>query len=262
MLYFPAKIKTILGDRPYIIDTIGMSKAQVICFDDMVLKIEKQSVESNRENHMMEWLKDKISVPQILCSEQEKGMSYLLMSRMRGEMSSSTKIMANPRQLVKALAEGLKMLWEIDISTCPYSNAIDNKLKHAEELVINKLCNTDDAEPDTYGESGFENPEQLLQWLKSNKPDEELVFSHGDYCLPNIFIENNKIAGFIDLGRSGVADKYQDIALCYRSLVHNYDGSYGGRVYEDFDERILFDELGIVPDWNKIKYYLLLDELF
>ena len=32
-----------------------------------------------------------------------------------------------------------------------------------------------------------------------------------------------------DLGRAGIADKWCDIALCYRSLTHNYDGSYGGR---------------------------------
>ncbi|GEM_PF-2129092 len=68
--------------------------------------------------------------------------------------------------------------------------------------------------------------------------------------------------GFIDLGRSGIADKYQDIALCYRSLRHNFDGRYGEKVYEGFDVIMFFDELNIVPDWNKIKFYILMDELF
>ncbi len=44
----------------------------------------------------------------------------------------------------------------------------------------------------------------------------------GAYCLPNIFMKDNKVSGYIDLGRGGLADKYQDIALCYRSLLHNY----------------------------------------
>ena len=120
----------------------------------------------------------------------------------------------------------------------------------------------EDAEPTTYGAEGFESPEKLLQWLKENKPDEDFVFSHGDYCLSNIIIKDDKINGFIDLGRSGIADKYQDVALCYRNLQHNYDGKYGGKVYEGFDASILFEELNIVPDWNKIKYFILLDELF
>lgn len=259
---FPKNIKKILGDKQYSLDTTGMSKAQVICFDDMVLKIEKQSEESDKEHQMMAWLADKLPVPHILCLEKENDMSYLLMSKIRGEMSCSTVIMEDPKHLVKILAEGLRMLWNIEIPTCPNNNSIDNKLKLAEMRVLNNLCNIEDAEPDTYGANGFESPEKLLQWLKNNKPAEELVFSHGDYCLPNIFINDNKINGFIDLGRSGIADKYQDIALCYRSLKHNFDGTYGGKVYDDFNAMILFDELKIVPDWDKIKYYILLDELF
>ena len=149
------------------------------------------------------------------------------------------------------------------MNCCPYNNSIDNKLRLAEKDVQNNLCDIENAEPTTYGVNGFENPEKLLQWLKENKPDEELVFSHGDYCLPNIIIKGDKVNGFIDLGGSGIADKYQDIALCYRSLQHNYDGKYGnGMVYEGFDATVLFDELNIVPDWNKIKFYILLDELF
>ena len=120
----------------------------------------------------------------------------------------------------------------------------------------------EDAEPETFGEGGFESPEALLQWLEENRPVEEPVFSHGDYCLPNIFAEGETVCGFIDVGRSGVADKWLDIAICYRSLKHNYDGTYTGEAYEGFQPELLFEELGIEPDWEKINYYILLDELF
>lgn len=163
---------------------------------------------------------------------------------------------------IKLLAEGLRRLWSVDISSCLYTNSTDNKLKNVEMNVRNNLCNMEDAEPGTYGANGFDNPAQLLQWLKDNKAIEEFVFSHRDYCLPNIFVKENRINGFIDLGRSGVADKYQDIALCYRSLQHNFVGVYGGKRYGNFNAIILFDELEIIPDWDKIKYYILLDELF
>lgn len=97
-------------------------------------------------------------------------------------------------------------------------------------------------------------------------PEEDPVFSHGDYCLPNLFLKEGKVSGYMDLGRSGIADRYQDIALCYRSLKHNYSGRYGGKVYTqlnpDFRPESLFEELGIEPDWEKIRYYILLDELF
>ena len=88
------------------------------------------------------------------------------------------------------------------------------------------------------------------------------MLSHGDFCLPNLFIGNGKITGFFDLGRSGIADAYQDIALCYCSLHHNLNGRYGGKLNPNADAAILFDALGIRPDWEKIRYYILLDELF
>lgn len=258
----PNKIKEIIGDMPYSIDTIGMSNSKVICFDDMVLKVEKGQEESDNEHIMMSWLSDKLPVPKILCSEKNNGINYLLMSRIKGNMSCSSELLENQMHLVKLLADGLKMLWSVDISKCPFNNSIDNKLRQAEIRVGNNLCDMENVEPTTYGAEGFESPEKLLQWLSENRPDEELVFSHGDYCLPNIIIKDDKINGFIDLGRSGISDKYQDIALCYRSLQHKYDGKYGGKVYEGFDASILFEELNIVPDWNKIKYYILLDELY
>ncbi|MBQ5323467.1 MAG: hypothetical protein J6J07_08525, partial [Oscillospiraceae bacterium] len=63
-------------------------------------------------------------------------------------------------------------------------------------------------------------------------------------------------------GRMGIADRYQDIALCYRSLHHNFSGIYGGKPYSGYDESMLFEALGIKPDFEKIRYYILLDELF
>jgi kanamycin kinase/aminoglycoside 3'-phosphotransferase-3 len=120
----------------------------------------------------------------------------------------------------------------------------------------------EDAESDTYGENGFSDPLDLWNWLVEHKPNEEPVISHGDYCLPNVFVEDDRVSGFLDLGSAGLADRWQDIALCYRSLKHNYDGTYGETPRPDFDPNTLFQELGIEPDWNKIKYYLLLDELF
>ena len=41
-----------------------------------------------------------------------------------------------------------------------------------------------------------------------------------------------------------------------------FDGVYGGNIYGGYDEKMLFDALGIDPDFDKIRYYILLDELF
>ena len=71
-----------------------------------------------------------------------------------------------------------------------------------------------------------------------------------------------RLTGFIDLGKTGRADKWCDMALCCRSLSSNLAGRYGGRPRHDFDPKRLFDVLGMDMDEEKIRYYILLDELF
>lgn len=258
----PSNIKSLVNKKLYTIDNIGMSGNQVLLFEDMVLKIEDNSTAMVEQVRMMQWLQGKIPVPQVLTYEESEGKSYLLMSRIDGKMSCDTYYLEHPRILLEALACGLKMLWEVDIRECPRIWDLDTMLKKARRRVENNLVDMDDVEPATFGEDGFENPKQLLEWLENNRPAFEPVFSHGDYCLPNIFLEDGNVKGFIDLGNAGIADKWLDIAICYRSLKHNFDGTYGGKVYKNFNPDLLFEKLGIKPDWAKINYYILLDELF
>ena len=89
--------------------------------------------------------------------------------------------------------------------------------------------------------------------LVSRKPErEDSVFTHGDYCLPNIIILERSIAGFVDLHRAGVSDRYKDLALAIRSIRSNLGYDL---------ESVFLNEYGITrPDIQKIEYYMLLDE--
>ena len=261
-LHIPLKIKAHINDKPYTIDDIGMSGNQVLIFEDMVLKIEECSASMDQQVQMMQWLDEKIPVPEVIAYEVEGGKSYLLMTKVNGVMSCDTYYLENPQVLLETLAVALRMLWDVDVKECPVVRDVDAMLEEARLQVESGLVDLDNVEPDTFGEDGFESPKHLLEWLENNRPAFEPVLCHGDFCLPNIFLEGSQLKGVIDLGKTGVGDKWNDIALCYRSLKHNFDGTYGGKVYEDFNPDILFEKLGIEPDWEKIKWYLLLDELF
>lgn len=258
----PDKIKNMIGNESFSYDNVGMSDSTVIIFADKILKIQTISEEAEHEYQIMEWLQDKLPVPRVLAYEKSEDKNYLLMTKVSGVMSCADQYMRNPEQLVDLLAEGLEMLWKVDISNCTYRHGLDEKLQMAKYNVQNNLVDMDNVEPDTFGENGFQSPEHLLKWLITNRPEEELVFSHGDFCLPNVFLSGKKISGYIDLGKAGIADKWQDIALCYRSLLHNFDGKYCDKKHQGFRADILFEKLDIVPDWDKIRYYILLDELF
>ena len=257
----PQVIQDAVRGQVYTRNTTGLSGAGVLMFDDMVLKIAPDDQTSRREAQMTGWLQGKLPVPQVLHTAVENGMSYLLMSRLPGEMCCDERYMTRPDVLTSLLAEGLKQLWQVDTRDCPCRFSLDDRLLLAEDNVRHGRCEVELVEPDTYGPGGFRDPEHLLQWLKDHRPPMDPVLSHGDFCLPNILLEGDAVSGFIDLGRCGIADKYQDIALCYRSLCHNFDGTYG-LSYPGFEPMMLFRELGIDPDWEKVRYYRLLDELF
>jgi aminoglycoside phosphotransferase len=44
---------------------------------------------------------------------------------------------------------------------------------------------------------------------------------HGDYCLPNLLIQGEVVAGVIDWGRGGRGDRHRDITSMYRSVAFN-----------------------------------------
>ena len=261
-LILPEKIKAMIGTELFSIDEVGMSDSSVLLFEDKVLKIQTVCEESENEYNMMRWLYKILPVPKVLGFERRNGKSYLLMTRVSGEMSCSQQYMLDPEILVSLLSDALKMLWSVDINECPFMCDLDKKLQMARYNVEKNLVDMDNVQADTFGENGFENPRALLEWLDVNRPEEELVLSHGDFCLPNIFLNRDKIAGFIDLGKTGKADKWQDIALCYRSLRDNFGGKFTENKYGEFSAELLFEKLGIDPDWEKIRYYILLDELF
>lgn len=258
----PQELLRLVGEKPYIMDDVGMSCASVLLFEDAVLKIQPITEETDSEVRIMKWLEGKLPVPKCLFYKEIDGICYLLMSRISGKMSCYESCMQDPWALTKLLADSIKRLWQVDISNCPVRWDLERKLVQAKQAVANGEVDIADAEPDTFGENGFADAMELYQWLENNRPEEDLVLSHGDFCLPNIFIENGVLSGYIDLGRTGIADRWQDIALCYRSLKHNFDGTYGGKVYRSYDPNLLFDALEITPDWEKLKYYILLDELF
>ena len=258
----PESLEHILQGQDYFIDDIGRSNSTVIIFPEKVLKIRTSNEETGTEYKMLQWLQNKLPVPRVICHEIVDGIDYLLMSKVKGEMACNPQLMSDPIRLTHMLADALKFMWSVDISNCPVSWMLDRKLSAATVAVESGEVDVGDAEPTTFGENGFRDPAHLLTWLKTERHPEDLVLSHGDFCLPNIFFESGNLSGVIDLGRSGIADRWQDIALCYRSLKHNYEGRYGGKVYEEYDSGMFFEALGIKPDWNKLNYYILLDELF
>ena len=261
LLRQPPLIAAHTAGKDFRLDTTGLSGSTVAVFDDIVVKSEPVSRESEDHLAMLRWLSGKIPAPAVLETEVCEGLRWTVMTRISGEMSCADRYRTDPHRLVRVLAEAMKLLWTVDVTGCPVDQTPRAKLVRAREIVENGRVDMDLADPETFSEGGFSSPAALLQWLEDHAPGCEPVLTHGDLCLPNIFLKDWDFSGFLDLGRSGIGDKWTDIAICWRTLRDNFGGHYGEAV-PGFHPDELFEALGIEKDEEKLKYYLLMDELF
>ncbi len=119
MQKLPKSIQNLISGKPFEKDILGESLSSVYLFDDCVLKISSISQEAIKEYEILLWLSDKLPVPKVIYYEKTQNKTYLLMSRIDGKPSLTL-----PYEDAIAIAcQGLKMQWNIDFSTFPYSNS-------------------------------------------------------------------------------------------------------------------------------------------
>jgi|SRR5215213_11829829 len=235
----------------------GFSPSKVFRLDaenknSLYLKIAPRAlVHSLRQEKLkLEWLKNRLSVPEVLFFDEDENTDYLLLSAISGVDASDASLKTDIPRVVEQLTNGLKTIHALPIENCPFDERNDRKIELVRKLVENNLVDEDDFDEINRGKTA----ESLFQELIENKPAaEDLVFTHGDYCFPNIILENKRLSGFVDWGNAGIADRYQDIALLTRSVTYNFGAEY---------EESVFKIYGIEPDWEKIRFFRLLDEFF
>lgn len=254
MKELPINIEKHIHQKTYETIDLGMSGASVFRFDDQVLKIDQASFEMHHEVHVLKTLKPYQMTPHLIESMIEDDKVYILMERLKGLDLSQDEHIKHPLRLIDLLIKGLHKLWSVPIKDLDVTYSLDDKLKEAklridQHLVDFKACD------EGIIKKRFKDETELYHYLVKHKPVlHDMVLSHGDYCLPNIFADKDQFVGFIDLGRVGLDSKHQDIALCARSLLYNLE--------DETYVKLFYEKLGIPIDERLIDYYLLLDELF
>lgn len=245
--------------------------------DELYLKIEQSESNIKREYNILKWLNGKLPVPEIKYFEEYNGCCFMLTAALKDYIKSAGDYMREPYEnTIKLLADGLFMIQNIDISACPFAvnhdKMFQEAVKNIEEKYVKLFINDKKEEYKAYGkyseywemdllgqfqfgrqtDRSFDSPAEFYDWLIKNKPkpQEERCFSHGDY--PNFLDDGSKIIGFLDVGGGGVNYKWHDIAVCVRSLGHSSRNADLKTKYVN----LLFEKLGVAPDWDKINYYI------
>ena len=143
---------------------------------------------------------------------------WMLSEKVPGEDCTFKLYLDNPKKLCDTISTLLRSLHETDFSSCPIADRTGEYIK---TVLDNYKSGEYDksAFPDSFGyrsaEEAFAVANENMKFLKSD------TLIHGDYCLPNIMLNDWKFSKFIDLGNGGVGDRHIDIFWGIWTLYFN-----------------------------------------
>lgn len=147
----------------------------------------------------------------------QEDRDWLLTRRIPGEDCIYPPYREDERWLCDTLAELLRRLHDTDPTGCPVNRTAEYVASAQENY---RLGNYDQTQfPDNWGYACAEDAWRVVceaaPILQNN------ILLHGDYCLPNIILNNKTFSGFIDLGNGGLGDRHIDIFWGIWSLGFN-----------------------------------------
>ncbi|MBQ7354704.1 MAG: aminoglycoside 3'-phosphotransferase [Clostridia bacterium] len=215
---FPADLRPLLEGAP-LYDSSCSPEARVIYIEkDGGYYLKAAPAGSlRREAELTRFFHEKGLSTEVLCYlSLEK--DWMLTRRVSGEDCTHGDYVADPRRLCDTTAALLRTLHETSVNGCPVPNRTADYLASAEEgYRIGRY----DASlfPDNWGYASAEEAIEVVRRDGHLLRTDTLL--HGDYCLPNIMLDNWRFSGFIDLGNGGVGDRHIDLFWGAWSLFFN-----------------------------------------
>lgn len=253
----PFDVPVFLREYEFSQDAIGKSGNSVFRLDapgqpPLIAKIFDGSskLAAAREYARLNWLCSAgIAAPQALNISNTKTSCWLIMECVPGCNAVASN--DEPATKVSAVAEALIRLHALSTSTCHYDETLSVKIASARENILNGLVEEHDFDED----HRHMNAHQLFAELMSIKPTvEDIVVVHGDASLPNFILTDGRLSGVVDCGKIGLSDRYQDLAICCRSIRLNLGDEWVDPFLRAY---------GLVSlDNERLQFYRMLDEFF
>ena len=193
------------------------------------------------------WARNHIPAPEILQFGATDDSTWLISNAIIGDDATSQQFRSDIPGLVARLGAALREFHTMPVLECPFSFRLDDALAHAQHRL---RCGDINAARDFHPEHIHLSPADAVQKLVATRPSsEDLVVCHGDYCVPNILFRGGALAGFVDLGEMGTADRWWDLAVATWSVTWNFGPGY---------EAIFLESYGVDFDEERLQFYRLL----
>lgn len=257
----PASLSALLAGYAWARDTVGESGGAVYRLfgradaPDLYLKHGRGPVADDVTDEMvrLRWLAGRVSAPAVAGFVGAQGEAWLLMDAIAGQTAYQLLETADEEgraAIVDALALHLKRLHAIPIEDCPFTSDHRFRLARARARFEAGLVDAEDFDEEREGMTAQAVWDQMTALLPLSA---DTVVTHGDYSLDNLILRDGVVVGCIDIGRLGLADRYQDLAIAWNGL-----GEFGGPLQARFLRSYGIDR----PDEEKLSFHLMLDEFF
>ena len=152
---------------------------------------------------------------EVLAYEQAD-RDWLLTRRVPGEDCTHRQYLEDPHRLAELLGTRLRCLHALDPTGCPVTDHtkqyLDTVYRNYEARCFD---NSGRYHPCSSAEEAIAVVREFAPYLRRD------TLLHGDYCLPNVMLDDWRFSGFIDLGRGGVGDRHIDLFWGAWSLWFN-----------------------------------------
>lgn len=195
------------------------------------------------ESTAVAWLQGKVQVPQLVDYCTDGTTEYMVTTQLPGQPAHSTDATADLPALIALLADGLRQLHALQIADCPLDNRVGTIIRCVKRWFADGVITINEL-PHCYRKPTME---ACIDAIRDSQPaEEELVFAHGDYCLPNVLVADGRLTGFIDLGYAGIADRYIDFV----SIDYTIRRNLGSEWVQPF-----WDAYGVEIDAERFAFY-------
>jgi len=257
----PAALAPPVRGRRWFRDTVGESGCTVWRLHrpdepDLYLKRGRGGFAGDAadEAARMRWLEDRVAAPRVMACVEEDGAVWLLSTAMPGRTAWQAMEDAGRAErmaIAEAAATFLRRLHDLPAGECPFDSGHGLRLGQARARLAAGLIDEEDFDEERLGWSADRVVAEMEALLPL--PVEAAVVTHGDYSLDNMMVGDGAVTGVIDLGRLGVADRYQDLAILWNGL-------------REFGEDVAAAGLRAYGAWpadeRRMRFHLLLDECF
>lgn len=198
------------------------------------------------------WLDGRLPAPSVVNFVRTAGEAWMLTTAVAGQTAAQAlraKAGAGA-EVIDALARFMRRLHAVPVNACPFKSDHAYRLTLARARIDADRVDADDFDAEREGWTA----EEVWTELQTLLPLQgDGVVTHGDFSLDNLMIREGEVTGCIDVGRMGVADPYQDLAILWNSL-----GEFGPETQARFLQQYGVEK----PDERRLRFHLLLDELF